>query len=84
LISLETAKEKVCKTVEKFGKAWNFLGKVWKSKEFPWNFLGKIWKSWEKLGAAAIGWSTPQWAGVGWRARPAPRHEAAENRHASP
>jgi hypothetical protein len=34
------------------------LGKVWKSKEFPWNFLGKVWKSWEKLGAAAIGYST--------------------------
>jgi hypothetical protein len=26
LISLETAKEKVCKSLEKFGKAWNFLG----------------------------------------------------------
>jgi hypothetical protein len=59
LISLETAKEKVWKSLEKFGKAWNFLG--------------KIWKSWEKLGAAAIGCSTPQWAGVGWRAKPARR-----------
>ncbi len=28
-------------------------------------------------------YSTPQWAGVGWRARPAPRGEAAENRLAS-
>jgi hypothetical protein len=26
LISLETAKEKVCKSLERFGKAWNFLG----------------------------------------------------------
>jgi len=49
LISLETAKEKVCKSLEKFGI----------SLEFPWNFLGKIWKSLEKLGAAAIGRSTP-------------------------
>jgi hypothetical protein len=60
------------------------LGKVWKSLEFPWNFLGKIWKSLKKLGAAAIGYSTPQWAGIGWRVKPAPRGEAAENRHASP
>jgi hypothetical protein len=45
LISLETAKEKVCKTVEKFGKAWNFLGKVWKSLK--------------KLGVTAIAYSTP-------------------------
>jgi hypothetical protein len=35
------------------------LGKVWKSLEFPWNFLGKIWKYLKKLGAAAIGYSTP-------------------------
>jgi hypothetical protein len=26
LISLETAKEKVWKSLEKFGKTWNFLG----------------------------------------------------------
>jgi hypothetical protein len=43
LISLETAKEKVWKSLEKFGKAWNFLG--------------KIWKSLKKLGAPAIGCS---------------------------
>jgi hypothetical protein len=59
------------------------LGKVWKSKEFPWNFLGKVWKSWEKLGAAAIGRSAPQWAGVGRQAKPSPRGEAEENRLAS-
>ena len=41
------------------GKSLEILGKVWKSLEFPWNFLGKIWKSWEKLGATAIGYSTP-------------------------
>jgi hypothetical protein len=42
LISLETAKEKVWKSLEKFGI----------SLEFPWNFLGKVWKSLEKRGKA--------------------------------
>jgi hypothetical protein len=41
------------------GKSLQILGKVWKSLEFTWNFLGKIWKSLKKLGAAAIGRSTP-------------------------
>ena len=45
LISPETAKEKVWKSLEKFGKAWDFLGKIWKSLEM--------------LGAAAIGYATP-------------------------
>jgi len=44
----------------------------------------KVWKSLEKLGPAAIGRSPPKWPVVRWRARPAPRGEAAENRHASP
>ncbi len=47
LISLETAKDKVWKSLEKFAE----------SLEFPWNFLGKLWKSLEKLGATAIGCS---------------------------
>jgi hypothetical protein len=42
LISLETAKEKVWKSLEKFGI----------SLEFPWNFLGKVWKALEKRGKA--------------------------------
>jgi hypothetical protein len=74
LISHETAK----------GKSLKILGKVWKSLEFPWNFLGKVWKSLKKLGVAPTGYSPSQRAGVRRRARPAPRGEAAENRHASP
>ncbi len=49
LISLETAKEKVWKSLEKFGI----------SLEFPWNFLGKVWKSLKKLGVTATRYSTP-------------------------
>ncbi len=63
------------------GKSLEILGKVWKSLEFPWNFLGKIWKSWKKLGATAIGYSTPNGpASAGARG---PRGEAEENRFAS-
>jgi hypothetical protein len=52
LIFLETAKEKIWKSLEKFGNPRNFLGKAW-------NFLGKVWKSLEKLEVAATGYSTP-------------------------
>jgi hypothetical protein len=38
LISLETAKEKVWKSSEKLGKAWNFLG-------FSLEKFGNPWKS---------------------------------------
>ena len=46
LISLETAKEKVWKSLEKFGKAWNFLG-------ISLEKFGNPWKSLEKLGVTA-------------------------------
>jgi hypothetical protein len=52
LIFLKTAKEKIWKSLEKFGNPRNFLGKAW-------NFLGKVWKSLEKLEVAATGYSTP-------------------------
>ncbi|MFZ1962792.1 MAG: hypothetical protein WAU78_04865 [Roseiarcus sp.] len=52
LVFLKTAKEKVWKSLEKFGNPRNFLGKAW-------NFLGKVWKSLEKLEVAATGYSTP-------------------------
>jgi hypothetical protein len=52
LVFLETAKEKVWKSLEKFGNPWNFLGKAWK-------FLGKVWKSLENLEGAAMGRSIP-------------------------
>ena len=41
LISLETAKEKVWKSLEKFGKAWNFLG-------ISLEKFGNPWKSWRR------------------------------------
>ncbi|MGD0185269.1 MAG: hypothetical protein ABSC25_08460 [Roseiarcus sp.] len=68
LISLETAKEKVWKSLEKFGISLEFL---WKSLEI----LGKAWKN---LGSRRHD-AQPQWAGIGWRAKPSLRDEAAEN-----
>jgi hypothetical protein len=73
LISLETAKEKIWKSLEKFAK----------SLEFPWNFLGKVWKSLKKLGVTAAVCSTQQWPALRRRAKPSPRVEAEENRHAT-
>jgi hypothetical protein len=52
LFSLETAKEKIWKSLEKFGISLEF---PWKSLEI----LGKAWKSLEKLGVTAIGYSSP-------------------------
>ncbi|MGD1015149.1 MAG: hypothetical protein ABR863_01730 [Roseiarcus sp.] len=51
LISLETAKENL----------WKSLEKAWKSLEFPWKSLGFPWKGWEKFGPVGAGAATPSW-----------------------
>jgi hypothetical protein len=73
LISLETAKEKVWKSLEKFGNPRNFLGIS----------LEKFGNPGKSLAPRRHDTQTPKWPVVRWRAKPSRRGEAAENRHAS-
>ena len=57
LISLETAKEKV----------WKSLEKAWKSLEFPWKSLHFPWKGLEKFGPVGPAAAIPSWP-RSWRA----------------
>jgi hypothetical protein len=46
LIPLETAKEYI----------WNFLGKAWKSLDFPWKSLEILGKARKSLAASPVRW----------------------------